>query len=292
MRLKFIAVLILALAVGLADASPPSSIKATQQPSTYVYREIDGHALNAYVFYPEGHGACKQIPAILLFHGGGWSMGSAEWTFKSARRFAALGMVAISIEYRLSEGSVTPIEAIADACAAFRWARQHANELNIDPNRVAGYGVSAGGHLVAAAATVGCPNDEANSASSKPDALLLWSPALDVAADGWFCKLLQGRASASKYSPAEHAGPSTPPASIIHGAKDTLTPLSGIKRFCDRMIQSGAVCDLNVYQGVGHLLTRNLANQESDFDPDPKAREDGIAQHERFLRELGFIPHR
>ena len=49
---------------------------------------------------------------------------------------------------------------------------------------------------------------------------------------------------------------------------------------------------LNVYDGVGHLLTRNLANQESDFDPDPDARADGIAQHVRFLNTLQFIPRR
>jgi acetyl esterase/lipase len=51
----------------------------------------------------------------------------------------------------------------------------------------------------------------------------------------------------------------------------------------------GRTCDLHVYPGLGHLLTRNLANQESDFDPDPKARADGIAQHHRFLRKLGFV---
>jgi acetyl esterase/lipase len=225
-----------------------------------------------------------------LFHGGGWSAGSADWTFDSARRFAGLGFVAISVEYRLSQGEETPIEALADTCAAFRWVRQHADELSVDPKRVAGYGVSAGGHLVAAAATVRCPTDGTNSISSGPDALLLWSPALDVAADAWFGKLLQGRASAKDYSPVEHVGHSTPPTSIVHGAKDTLTPLSGVKRFRDRMTQLGRICELNVHENVGHLLTRNLVNQESDFDPDPGARAAGIAQHERFLRERGFIP--
>ncbi len=289
MKSRFIAVLVLALTGCLTALAQPASDKAAQLPQTYVYSEIGGQKLKAFVFFPVGREVRKQASAILLFHGGGWSAGSAEWTYEAARRFAALGMVAVSVEYRLSQGNVTPIEALADTCAAFRWARQHAAELSIDPKRVAGYGVSAGGHLVAAAATVGCPSDGANNASSKPDLLLLWSPALDVVPDGWFRKLLQGRANASDYSPAEHAGPSTPPTCIVHGEKDTLVPLSGVKRFCDRMIQSGGVCKLNVYPGLGHLLTRNLANQESDFDPDPKARADGIAQLELFLRERGFI---
>lgn len=290
--MKFIVmtIWILALSVVLTDASPPLSIETTQQPLTFVYSEIDGYALNAYLFSPEVTGDDEQLPSILLFHGGGWVAGSAEWTFKTARNFAALGMVAISIEYRLSGDGVTPIEALADACAAFRWVREHADELSIDPDRVAGYGVSAGGQLVAAAATVGCPGSDDNIVSSKPDALLLWSPALDVASDGWFTRLLQGRASASDYSPVDHVDVSTPSASIVHGAEDTLTPLSGVERFCDRLCESGVVCDLNVYAGVGHLLTRNLANQESDFDPDPKARADGIEKHELFLRDEGFIP--
>lgn len=259
------------------------------EPGTYTYREVDGQALSAYVFSqpaPRGH---KQTSAILLFHGGGWSAGEPTWTFDAARRFAALGLVAIPIEYRLAQGDITPIEALADVCAAFRWVREHSADLGIDPQRVAGYGVSAGGHLLACAATVGCPSEQTHPTRSGPDALLLWSPALDLSGDGWFHKKLQGRASAADYSPAEHVRSSTPPTSIVQGAEDTLTPLAGAKRYCSELVEGGGVCELNVYEGVGHLLTRNLSHQESDFDPDPQARADGIAQHEHFLKELGFI---
>ncbi|MCJ7524030.1 MAG: hypothetical protein MUP71_02265 [Candidatus Aminicenantes bacterium] len=58
------------------------------------------------------------------------------------------------------------------------------------------------------------------------------------------------------------------------------------------MIQAGGICELHVYPGVGHLLTRNLANQEDNFDPDPKFKADGIAQLERFLREQGYLPEK
>ncbi len=275
------------MALSMAAAAPTEQV-----PQTFVYREIDGQKLNAYVFSPVGQGARRPAPAILLFHGGGWVAGSAEWTFASARRFAGLGMVAISVDYRLSEGKVTPADALDDTCAAFRWVREHAKELKVDPHRVAGDGVSAGGQLVAAAATVGCPGIQGKGASCRPDLLLLWSPALDVAADGWFRKLLQGRAKPSDLSPLEHVGASTPPTCIVQGDKDTLTPLSGAQRFCDQMAQSSRVCKLIVYPGVGHLLTRNLANQESDFDPDPQMRADGNAQQERFLREQGYTRNR
>ncbi len=198
-------------------------------------------------------------------------------------------MVAIPIQYRLSQGDVTPIDALADVCAAFRWAREHADELGLDTSRVAGYGVSAGGHLVASAATVGCPQEEPSAVRSVPDALLLWSPALDMARDGWFERKLQERATAEAYSPVEHVRASTPPTSIVQGDADTLTPLSGAERYCEQLTELDGVCELNVYGGVGHLLTRNLEYQEGDFDPDPKAVADGIAQHLEFLRGLGFI---
>ena len=264
---------------------------ASEQEDNITYREVNGQGLSAYVFRPAMRREGEKSDAVPLFHGGGWSAGTPEWTFGAARRFADWGMVAIAIEYRLSGGDVTPIDAFEDVCEALRWVRHHASDLGLT-GRVVGYGVSAGGHLVTATATVGCPGSEIEGDRSAPDALLLWSPALDVAMDGWFENLLQGRAAVSDYSPAEHVRHATPPTSIVIGAEDTLTPLSGARRYCDRLVGLGGVCELNVYDGVGHLLTRNLANQESDFDPDPKAREHGIAQHERFLRELGFIPSR
>lgn len=257
----------------------------TPRPArTLVYRTVGGDSLHAYVFFPPGHRRVDQAPAILLFHGGGWSAGAADWTFPAARRFADSGLVAIPIEYRLSLGKVTPLEALEDACAAFAWARRQAAELGLS-GRIAGYGVSAGGHLAAATATIGCRDSLAG-----PDALLLWSPALDVTGDQWFANQLQGRATAADLSPARHVGASTPPTCIVHGEQDRLTPVSGVRMYGAALTRLGQTCDLHIYPGLGHLLTRNLANQESDFDPDPKARADGIAHHHRFLRQQGFVP--
>lgn len=252
-------------------------------PHAHTYRVVDGDSLTAFVFVPAGHDRARPVPAILLFHGGGWAWGSPEWVFATAERFAGYGLVAIAVEYRLSQGGTTPVDALDDVCHAFAWTRAQAAALGV-AGKVVGYGVSAGGHLVAAAATVGC-----GASNDLPDALLLWSPALDVANDGWFGKLLPEHATASDYAPLEHIGAATPPTCIVQGAEDTLTPLSGAQAFCARLTQVGGVCELNVYEGVGHLLTRNLANQESDFDPDPEKRADGIEKHRRFLAGLGLI---
>lgn len=281
--------LLFGIALLTACASVPSAPTSSepQAPREVSYREVDGRQLKAYVFEPEGKATDARRSAVLLVHGGGWSMGEPAWTFDAARRFAALGMVAVPIEYRLSDDDTTPIDALADVCAAFQWVRQSAAELRVDPDRIAGYGVSAGGHLLASTVTVGCP--DTTNVRSTPDALLLISPALDLGTDAWFERKLLERAQAREYSPVDHVDAKTPPTNIVIGTKDTLTPLSGAKRYCERVNAAGGICELNVFNGLGHLLTRNLANQESDFDPDPEAREAGFQSHLRLLERLRFI---
>jgi len=123
------------LTVALLLLVIPSATPASDVPEEHVYREVDGEPLTAYVFHPPGHETGDAGPAILLFHGGGWSVGSPEWTFASARRFASRGMVAVSVEYRLSGGEATPVDALADTCAAFRWVRRNAKDLGVDPDK-------------------------------------------------------------------------------------------------------------------------------------------------------------
>ncbi len=283
MHLSMIAAVVsamLSLVVSVRAANEPATAAG---PFVHVYREVEGDSLHAYAFYPSDTGRGKPTNAILLFHGGGWVAGSPEWTFPSAERFASYGLVAIAIEYRLSGGDFTPIDALEDACHAFAWVREHSKELGV-AGKIAGYGVSAGGQLVAATATVGC-----GDLKTHPDALLLWSPAVAVDHDGWFAQLLDGNGKAVDYSPVNHVGKSTPPTCIVQGAQDSLTPLAGAQRFCEQVTKAGGVCELNVYEGVGHLLTRNLENQEDDFDPDPEKRADGIEKLRLFLVRLGFI---
>ncbi|ATQ44862.1 hypothetical protein CSW64_03555 [Caulobacter mirabilis] len=245
-----------------------------------VYKHVDSQALEAFVFRPAG---TTPRPAVVLLHGGGWTAGAPEWTFAAAQILRRQGLVAIPVRYRLSGESATPLDALADACDAFAWVRANAASLGVDPKRVAGYGVSAGGQLVASAGLGACPDGRKG-----PDLMALWSPALDLAGDGWFRRLLKG-ADPARISPTSLAGRGGPPTVIVQGGKDTLTPLKGAEALCGGLKAAGGVCELNVYPGLGHLLTRNLANQESDFDVDPDADKDGDAKINAFLKAQGYI---
>jgi acetyl esterase len=89
-------------------------------------------------------------PGVLVWlHGGGWVIGDLDTADGTARSLAeGAGAVVVSVDYRLSPEHVAPA-AIDDAAAALAWTVAHADELGIDPRRVAVGGDSAGGNLAA-----------------------------------------------------------------------------------------------------------------------------------------------
>ncbi|HEY1463479.1 MAG TPA: alpha/beta hydrolase [Terriglobales bacterium] len=230
-------------------------------------------------------------PAIILLHGGGWAGGSPEWVYDDAKHYAGLGMVAIAGQYRLSDQkAITPLEAMSDVRDLIRWVRENAADLSVDPHRVAVYGYSAGGHLAASAAVFS--HDEESKTSCVPNALLLLSPAASIVDDHWPQILLGTRANVKDISPAENIKQKLPPIIILEGAVDTETPLPAVQRFCDAAKKAGGTCEMHVYPGVGHILTRNLdpqAQEQGPFDPDPKAMTDAHTKEDAFLRKMKYV---
>lgn len=277
--------------IGFSCALLVATLAQAQQPlpapRIEIYKRVDGAALQAHVFEPATREKALPRAAIVMFHGGGWVAGSPEWVYASARRFAARGMVAVAVQYRFSDQkSVTPLDAMEDAKDAIRWVRANAKTLGIDANRVAGYGVSAGGLLVTMAAA---GETERNGVNSVPNALVLYSPAVSVATSGWVRRLLLGRARPESISADQAAGAGFPPAFISQGEEDTVTPLSGARAFCSRMKQAGVPCDIRTHAGLGHLLTRKLDEQEEEFDVDAVARAATQRAEEKFLAARGFL---
>jgi acetyl esterase/lipase len=89
---------------------------------------------------------------VLWIHGGGFIVGSPQLeAFGTARLARDLEVITVSPEYRLAPEHPFPA-ALDDCMAALRWMRSNADELGIDPDRIAVMGASAGGGLSAAVA--------------------------------------------------------------------------------------------------------------------------------------------
>ncbi len=102
------------------------------------------------VYVPTGEPGPR--PVLVYFHGGGWVIGSVDTHDGTVRAVAAgSGVTVVSVDYRLAPENPFPA-AIDDAVAAVRWVVQRAGELDIDPDRLALGGDSAGGNLAAIAA--------------------------------------------------------------------------------------------------------------------------------------------
>ncbi len=281
--LQFLGVFLFSAA---ANAHP---LTGSSNPDIRVYKTVGDAKLTAHVFHPIPSSSEKLSPAILLFHGGGWVAGSPEWVYQAAQRYAQYGAVAIAVEYRLcDQKSVTPLDSLADARDVLRWTRNNAADLGIDPSRIAAYGVSAGGQLAAALATI--DDTKQHGTLAPPMALVMISPAVSVIHDDWFQRILLDKAPVADLSPDEHITKRLPPTLIFHGAADTLVPIAGVRRYCERAKQQGSDCTIVEYPSVGHLFTRKLDSQESDFDPDPTDVADSQAKGDAFLAKQGFLP--
>ena len=67
-----------------------------------VYKKVGEVNLHLDVFKPKGHQAGNKCPCIVFFFGGGWTGGTPSQFYPHAQYVASRGMVAISVEYRVS----------------------------------------------------------------------------------------------------------------------------------------------------------------------------------------------
>ncbi|MGI4737865.1 MAG: alpha/beta hydrolase [Janthinobacterium lividum] len=91
-------------------------------------------------------------PAIVYYHGGGWVIGSLMVYEPSAQALAErTGAVVFSVDYRLASETMNKFPAAhEDAYAAYKYVRDNAAALNVNPAKIAVAGESAGGNMAAA----------------------------------------------------------------------------------------------------------------------------------------------
>ncbi|MBP7648283.1 MAG: alpha/beta hydrolase [Phenylobacterium sp.] len=104
----------------------------------------------ARLYVPEG--CADPSAALIYFHGGGFVVGDLESHDGHCRRLASYaGLRVLAVDYRLAPEHPFPA-AHDDALAATVWAFDHADEIGVDPTKIAIGGCSAGGNLAASVA--------------------------------------------------------------------------------------------------------------------------------------------
>ncbi len=234
-------------------------MQVREQPDAIrVYRMADSVALEAHLFFPPNHLAFDLSAAYLTFHGGGWAIGTPEWSYPGAQRMAAKGLVAISFEYRIADVHGTGIfDGIDDVKAAIAWTRAEAETLGVDPNRIVAAGFSAGAHLAAASAIVRSP--EESNPQSIPNALILHSSSYNTTKGRFFDAMTDNRAQ--DVSLFHNAKSGLVPTIAFHGRYDHLAPLSEFTEFTDRMEALENDFEYHVFD-VGHFFRNEQARQQ------------------------------
>jgi acetyl esterase len=136
------------------------------------FEAADGSKLRARLYVP--FGAQRPSPGLVYFHGGGFVGGSVESHDAVCRELADKSRCRVlSCEYRLAPEHPFPA-AVLDAEAAFAFAVRRADDLGLDPARLAVGGDSAGGNL---SAVLGV---SLRDRAPRPIAQLLIYPAVDL----------------------------------------------------------------------------------------------------------------
>jgi acetyl esterase/lipase len=224
-----------------------------QTPETFTFAQVDGQSLLLDVYLPQAAataGALDQLnarrPAIVLVHGGSWKSGERSDFPQWDAWLASRGYAVFDIDYSLAPPPNWR-RAVQDVQRAVVWVKEHAQQFDINPARVALMGRSAGGHLALLAAYTAeeaGTEGRATDASLQTDARVRAVIALYAPTDlRWAYehpaneRVINGPAALrgltggtpqtlpdvySQASPSMHANQSSPPTLLIHGGQDQL----------------------------------------------------------------------
>lgn len=234
-------------------------------------------------------------PLVVEIHGGAWWEGSRRRPPEVAeavgfeRRVLDRGYAVANVDYRLSREAPFPAQ-LHDVKAALRWLRAFAGVLDLDPQRFAAWGDSAGGHLAALAALTSADAGDltgeigVTGVSSAVQAVVSWygvatltghlpdEPALPPAETppAWLLGEAAGdRAAAERASPVSHAHPAAPPFLCVHGTADDVVPYVHSELLAAALREHGVRCDLRPVPSAGHGFepsqARDLIDASLDF---------------------------
>ena len=208
-----------------------------------------------------------RLPVVVWLHGGANLWGSRrrrspvmarEWL---VGRTLLAGLAVALVDYRLVHEAPFPAP-VADVRAAVRWLRGNADELGLDPERVALWGESAGAHLACLAAS--CDRDlggdpvaaEHTDQSEQVQAVVDWYGPADLSehrsdlleASDW---------DEAAASPASYARAGLPPILVAHGRDDDVVPIAQSRAYSQALEGAGVAVEY-VETAGGHVFEESM----------------------------------
>lgn len=205
--------------------------------SDLTYVTVDDHPVKLDVYASR---SVERAPALIYFHGGGWTSGKRETAMPRLAPYLADGWTVVNVDYRLAGTALAPA-AVEDSRCALRYVLQRAEALNIDPERVVLSGHSAGGHLALLAGITTASSgfdrhcSHATGAEPRAAAIVNWYGITDVVdlvegknrknyATTWIGSQPDRKAIAQRVSPLSYISPGLPPIITVHGDLDQTVP--------------------------------------------------------------------
>ena len=207
-------------------------------------------------------------PGIIFIHGGGWRGGDRSDYKYYTVRFADRGFVAATIGYRFQQEAAFPA-AVEDAKCAVRWMRANAEELGVDPNRIAVIGGSAGGYLAMMTGYTGHIAEWEGTGghegySSRADVVInLYGPTDFTQPSVWHRSEVRNFLKVewdedpelwTAASPITHVTADIPPTLTFHGTLDSIVDIEQADLLIERMQEVGAVHWYDRIDGYPHTM--------------------------------------
>jgi acetyl esterase/lipase len=228
------------------------------------YGRVGDRSLQLDVYRPAQSQALA--PALIFIHGGAWRTGKRSDYRVYTTHFAAEGYVAVTASYRLFREATFPA-ALQDVKCAVRWVRANAARLQVDPERIAVVGGSAGGHLALLTGyTPGRWEDSGGQTgqSSRVAAVVdIYGPAdlttayareTGVVKDFLGCTFEEDAQRWRDASPLLHVSSNCPPTLVLQGTLDELVPVEQSDRLVERLRAVGVPCEYERLEGWPHTM--------------------------------------
>lgn len=259
---------------GFSGEPTPRTLLRIKTETDEVYGESSEPMHRADLFYPsEPLPEGQKWPVVLMIHGGAWTAGDKSYDRVHARKLAARGYCVIVINYRLAPKHKFPAQ-LDDCRLALSWIKNQAEDRNLDPDRIAAWGYSAGGHLTALLALTE-PQKPLESSlrlqvcvcGGAPFDLTNLPGDTEVLAGVFGKTPAQAPEIYQLASPISHVKKDAPPMFVFHGTKDWLVPNKNAVKMCRLLAENEVAYEYCEVPGKGHLATfADFVVAEKSFD--------------------------